>query len=158
MLSMNIFYKNFILILLLNLITITQPAIASNIDEVLREIRSEINKDNLQKALKKIKKIKIKTENEQDQVNVLFGDIYLKINQPIKAEEFYQKSFFTSDRYVESLAMIGLAEVRLFQGKLDDAISYSKQALMFNENKIRPNIILAIAHTRLGNGEEALKV
>ena len=139
-------------------VLISTISTAGSFKDDLREIRSEINKDNLQTALKKIKKIKIKTENEQDQINVLFGDIYLKINQPIKAEEFYQKSFFTSDRYVESLAMIGLAEVRLFQGKLDDAISYSKQALMFNENKIRPNIILAIAHTRLGNGEEALKV
>ena len=133
-------------------------ATAGSFKEDLREIRSEINKDNLQKALKKIKKIKIKNENEQDQVNVLFGDIYLKINQPIKAEEFYQKSFFTSDRNVENLAMIGLAEVRLFQGRLDDAISYSKQALLDNPNKIRPNIILAIAHTRLGEGEQAIEV
>ena len=54
--------------------------------------------------------------------------------------------------------MIGLAEVRLFQGRLDDAISYSKQALLDNPNKIRPNIILAIAHTRLGEGEQAIEV
>ena len=95
-------------------VLISTISTAGSFKDDLREIRSEINKDNLQTALKKIKKIKIKTENEQDQINVLFGDIYLKINQPIKAEEFYQKSFFTSDRYVESLAMIGLAEVRLF--------------------------------------------
>ena len=44
----------------------------------------------------------------------MFGDIYLKINKPSKAEEFYQKSFFTTDRYIESLSMLGLAEVRLY--------------------------------------------
>lgn len=39
---------------------------AGSFKDDLREIRSEINKDNLQKALKKIKKIKIKNKNEQE--------------------------------------------------------------------------------------------
>ena len=68
----------------------------------LRKIRAEINRDNLQDAIKKIKKIKISNENEQEQIDLLFGDIYLKINQIDKAEEFYQKTFFTSNEEIEA--------------------------------------------------------
>ena len=88
---------------------------------------------------------------------MLYGDIYLKINKPLKAEEFYQ-SFFTTDRYIESLSMLGLAEVRLYQGKLNEAVKYAKQALNYDDSKIRPNVIYAIAKTRLGDAEEAINV
>ena len=110
---------------------------AASFDENIKKIRAEINKDNLTQALKILENIKISNEREQDQINVLFGDIYLKINKPSKAEEFYQKSFFTTDRYIESLSMLGLAEVRLYQGRLDDAVKYAKQALSYDDSKIR---------------------
>ena len=131
---------------------------AASFDENIKKIRAEINKDNLTQALKILENIKISNEREQDQINVLFGDIYLKINKPSKAEEFYQKSFFTTDRYIESLSMLGLAEVRLYQGRLDDAVKYAKQALSYDDSKIRPNVVYAIAKTRLGEAEEAINV
>ena len=55
---------------------------AASFDENIKKIRSEINKDNLTQALKILENIKISNEREQDQINVLFGDIYLKINKP----------------------------------------------------------------------------
>ena len=88
------------------------PAIAANFNDDLREIRAEINRDNLQNAILKIKKIKITNENEQEKIDLLFGDIYLKINQIDKAEEFYQKTFFTSSEEIEAKHFIGLADVR----------------------------------------------
>jgi len=84
------------LIILLNF----HPVNAANFNDDLREIRAEINRDNLQEAIKKIKKIKISNENEQEKTDLLFGDIYLKINQIDKAEEFYQKTFFTSNEEI----------------------------------------------------------
>ena len=71
--------------------------------EKVFKVRSEINKNNLDEAVKILGKIKIGNENEQEQINLLFGDIYLKINQPTKAEEFYEKSFMTTDENIESL-------------------------------------------------------
>src|SRR6056300_899445 len=133
-------------------------ATAGSFKEDLREIRSEINRDNLQAALKKLKKIKISKSLEQEQIDLLFGDIYLKINQLEKAEEFYQKSFFTSDPEVEAMTFIGLAEVRLTQGRLLDSINYAEQSLKINPNKSRPKIILAIAKTRIGEAEEAINI
>ena len=135
-----------------------QKTFAANFKENLREIRSEINRDNLQEAIQKIKKIKISNENEQEKIDLLFGDIYLKINQIDKAEEFYQKNFFTSNEEIETLTFIGLAEVRLAQGKLDSAIKYAEQSIKINPNKVRSKIILAIAKTRLGESEEGFKI
>ena len=91
------------LIILLNF----NPVNAASFNEDLREIRTEINRDNLQEAIKKIKKIKISNENEQEKIDLLFGDIYLKINQIDKAEEFYQKTFFTSNEEIEARTFIG---------------------------------------------------
>jgi len=142
------------LIILLNFHTVY----AANFNDDLREIRAEINRDNLQDAIKKIKKIKISNENEQEKIDLLFGDIYLKINQIDKAEEFYQKTFFTTNEEIEARTFIGLAEVRLAQGKLIDAIKYAEQSIQINSNKIRPKIILAIAKTRIGEGEEGIKI
>ena len=142
------------LIILLNF----NPVNAASFNEDLREIRAEINRDNLQEAIKKIKKIKISNYNEQEKIDLLFGDIYLKINQIDKAEEFYQKTFFTSNEEIEARTFIGLAEIRLAQGKLNDAINYAEKSIKINSNKVRPKIILAIAKTRIGEGEESIKI
>ena len=153
----SIFKKIFLFVLLFSLICI-QPIHADNFNNNLREIRSEINRDNLNEAIQKIKKIKISNENEQEKIDLLFGDIYLKINQIDKAEEFYQKTFFTSNEEIEAKTFVGLAEVRLAQGKLNDAIKYAEQSIQINSNKIRPKIILAIAKTRIGESEESIKI
>ena len=63
---------------------------ANQFNNDLREIRAEINRDNLEEAINKLKKIKISSENQQEKIDLLFGDIYLKINQIDKAEVFYQ--------------------------------------------------------------------
>ena len=131
---------------------------AASFDTKLRDIRGEINRDNLTEAIKLLKKIKIGNELEQDKINILFGDIYLKINQSSKAEEFYEKSFFTTNKGIESLSLVGLAEVKLIQGKLNKAIEFSKRAISLNHDAIRPKIIFAIAKTRIGEGDEAIKI
>ncbi len=148
---------SFLLLIVLFSLNI-QKTYAANFNDYLREIRSEINRDNLQEAIQKIKKIKISNENEQEKIDLLFGDIYLKINQIDKAEEFYQKSFFTSNEEIETLTFIGLAEVKLAQGKLDSAIKYAEQSIKINPNKVRSKIILAIAKTRLGESEEGFNI
>jgi tetratricopeptide (TPR) repeat protein len=86
--------KKKIVIIIFILVSYMQSAFAVSFNENLREIRSEINRDNLQDAIKKLKKININSEIQQEKIDLLFGDIYLKINQIDKAEEFYQKKLF----------------------------------------------------------------
>ena len=156
---MSYFFKRYLTLFLCLIFFLSfKNSIAGSFNDDLREIRSEINRDNLEVAVKKLKKIKISNENEQEKIDLLFGDIYLKINQIGKAEEFYQKTFFTSNEEIEVMTFIGFAEVRLAQGKLNDAIKYAEQSIQINSNKIRPKIILAIAKTRIGEGEEGIKI
>ena len=150
--------KHSLIYLFICLIFISNQANSNNFNNSLNEVRAEINRDNLQEAIKKLKKVEISSSLEQDQIDLLFGDIYLKINKPQKAEEFYQKSFFTSNEEVEALTYIGFAEVKLVQGKLNDAIEYAERSIRINSNKVRPKIILAIAKTRIGEVEEGIKI
>ena len=150
---------NFVILLtVVFFITSLSKTYADNFSENLRNVRAEINRDNLQQAIKILKKIEISNENQQEKIDLLFGDIYLKINQIDKAEEYYQKNFFTSNQEIEAQTFIGLAEVRLAQGKLNDAIKYVELSLKINSNKIRPKIILAIAKTRLGEVDEGFEI
>ena len=74
------------IIIFLNLFVHPSIVLANNFSQFIYEIRSEINKDNLKEAINKLRKIKINNDNEQEHIDLLFGDIYLKINQPQKAE------------------------------------------------------------------------
>ena len=88
---------NFYLLIIL-LVSWFGHSFAASFDQKLRNIRGEINRDNLTEAINLLKKIEIENELQQDKINVLFGDIYLKINKPQKAEEFYDKSFFATNK------------------------------------------------------------
>ncbi len=152
------FKKNFIINLFLIFFFQINVILADAFDSKIDEIRAEINRSDLKSAINLLKKIKVGNDTQQDKVHILYGDIYLKINQTIKAEEFYEKAFFTTNKYVESLSLVGLAEVKLIQGKIDKSIKLSKQAISINPDLIRPKITLATALTRIGEGQQAIKL
>jgi len=87
--------KVYVLIALLLAVLPNQffAAKAASFSKKINEIQKEINRDNVKEATRLLKKIKISSETEQDRINLLFGDIYVKINQPGKAIEFYEKSY-----------------------------------------------------------------
>ena len=150
--------KNFIINLFLIFFFQINVILADAFDSKIDEIRAEINRNDLKSAINLLKKIKVGNDTQQDKVHILYGDIYLKINQTIKAEEFYEKAFFTTNKYVESLSLVGLAEVKLIQGKIDKSIRLSKQAISINPDLIRPKITLATALTRIGEGQQAIGI
>jgi S1-C subfamily serine protease len=152
------FKKNFIINLFLIFFFQINVILADAFDAKIDEIRAEINRNDLKSAINLLKKIKVGNDTQQDKVHILYGDIYLKINQTIKAEEFYEKAFFTTNKYVESLSLVGLAEVKLIQGKIDKSIRLSKQAISINPDLIRPKITLATALTRIGEGQQAIEI
>ena len=123
----------------------------ASFDTSINEIKKEINRDDLKKALKLLGEIKITNENEKERIDLLFGDIYLKINKPQKAIEFYESAFMTSDEDVESLSELGLAEAYLRKGNLKESIKHAKRSLEINSDRTRGKIILAIGLTKNGN-------
>ena len=157
---MSKFVKSCVLIVLLLVALPNQffVAKAASFNKKINEIQKEINRDNVKEATRLLKKVKISSETEQDRINLLFGDIYVKINQPGKAIEFYEKSYMTTNEKVESLANLGLAEAHLQQGKLIKAINYVEQSLLVDEDSTRAKIVLATAKNRNGDHEEALQI
>ena len=87
------------LVILIFFIGVNVPSnlLAKDFNEDIRKVRAEINRDNLEESIKLLGKINVTSNFEQDEINLLFGDIYLKINKPQKAEEFYEKSFMTTN-------------------------------------------------------------
>ena len=140
------------------IINLSFSAKAEVFDESLDKIRVEINRDNLNKALEELGNIKITNENQQEKINLLFGDIYLKINKPEKAISFYEKAFFSSEVNIESLSELGLSEAYLRQGKLSEAIKHAERSIEIDKDRVRSKIVLAIALTRNGDKDKALKI
>ena len=76
----------------------------------------------------------------------------------LKAIEFYESAFMTSDEDVESLSELGLAEAYLRKGNLKESIKHAKRSLEINSDRTRGKIVLAIGLTKNGEKEEALKI
>ena len=93
-------YTKFFLIILL-FFSFSQGLKAKDFNDKLLEIHKEINRDDVKKTLKLLGEIKVINDIQQEKVDLLFGDIYLKINKPEKAIEFYEKAFMTSDSETE---------------------------------------------------------
>ncbi|MDB9743728.1 trypsin-like peptidase domain-containing protein [Pelagibacteraceae bacterium] len=146
-----------ILLIAIFILNFSLPLIASNFETNLDKIKSDINSDQINEALTKLGKIEIINNDEQEKIDLIFGDIYLKINKPQKAIEFYEKAFMTSNVNIESLSELGISEASLKQGKLEEAIKHAKRSLDLNDDSLKTKIILAIAQTRNGDGEIALK-
>ena len=122
------------------------------------EIRKEINRDDVKKALKLLGEIKVINDIQQEKVDLLFGDIYLKINKPEKAIEFYEKAYMTSDSETESLSELGLSEANLRKGNLSKAVYHAKRSVELDKDNLRNKIVLAISLTRNGEKDEALQI
>lgn len=133
-------------------------ASAENFKESYKNVKIEINRNNIKQAIKFLGNIKVENKSQQEKVDLLFGDIYLKINKPQKAIEFYENALMTSDDKIESLGELGLSEANLVQGKLSKAIEHAERSLALNTDSIRGKIVLAIAITRNGEKDKALQI
>jgi len=150
-------YTKFFLIILL-FFTFSSGLKAKDFNDKLIEIRKEINRDDVKKALKLLGEIKVINDIQQEKVDLLFGDIYLKINKPEKAIEFYEKAFMTSDSETESLSELGLSEANLRKGNLSKAVYHAKRSVELDKDNLRNKIILAISLTRNGEKDDALQI
>ncbi len=131
---------------------------AENFDQKIKEIKAEINRDEIKEALQLLGELKIRNNSEQEKVDLLFGDIYLKINKPHKAIEYYEKAFMTSDNSIESLSELGLSEANLRKGNLEKAIYHAKRSIDLDVDGLRNKIVLAIVLTRNGEQDKAVEL
>ena len=67
------FFKYSILAFFLVFAFQSQIVLAASFNENLNKVRAEINRNNLNEAIKYLKKIKISSEIEQDKINLLLN-------------------------------------------------------------------------------------
>ena len=72
----------------------------------INAVKKEINRHDVKTAIKLLGEIKITNENEKERIDLLLGDIYLKINKPQKAIEFYESAFMTFDALSKSYRIL----------------------------------------------------
>ena len=75
---MRIYFRIFYLIVALLFLSIN--LYAKDFLASVKDIRTEISRDNIDEALKILGSLNINNETDQELVDLLFGDIYLKIN------------------------------------------------------------------------------
>ena len=85
-------------------------------DEI-NKIRKLIESQNIEKAFEEIKAIQVGKAKLTPEVQLLFGELYLILEQPAKASEYFEKTLFSSTQ-LDDRANAGMAEANLALGNL----------------------------------------
>ena len=102
-------------------------------DEI-NKIRMLIESQNIEKAFEEIKAIQVGKAKLTPEVQILFIELYLILEQPAKANEYFEKTLFSSTQ-LDDRANAGMAEANLAMGNLARAEELAdkslKQTLIF---------------------------
>jgi tetratricopeptide (TPR) repeat protein len=115
--------------------------------------RSLIDAEQFEKAVAVLKKLDTDDVTTAAQIDLLFGRIYLAINKPAKALDYFEHASFSS-LDVEAEAYLGLAEAKLALGDLTQARKNATMAMKSDPDLVTAH--LAIADQRVGRGAEAM--
>ena len=137
---------------------VCSPVLAITFEGKFKQIKEQIIEGDLKSALSILGSLKIESEFQKEQSQLLFGDVYLTINQPKKALDFYEKASFSSREDVERYANLGQAQSFLQDGKLQEALDAVNEVLDSNSSDLKAKIILGTIKFRLGDKEEAKSI
>lgn len=104
------------------------------------EIKKLIESQNIEKAFDRIKSFQAGKPKLLPEVQLLFGDLYLALEQPSKANEYFEKTLFASTQFDDS-ANAGMAEAQFVLGNLVEAESFAEKALKQNPDHIRAKLV-----------------
>lgn len=117
--------------------------------------RSLIDAEQFEKAVAVLKKLDTDDTTTAARIDLLFGRIYLGINKPAKALDFFEHASFSSID-VEAEAYLGMAEAKLALGDLTPARRNAAMALKSDPDLVSAHLVLAIVDQRVGRGAEAM--
>lgn len=81
------------------------------------EIKRLIESQNIEKAFDRIKEFQAGKPKLLPEVQLLFGDLYLALEQQSKASEYFEKTLFSSTQF-DDRANAGMAEAQFVPGNL----------------------------------------
>jgi serine protease Do len=132
-----------------------KPKVDATIDKRLDHTAELINAERLDEALVVLKSIEPDKPKVRAEIDTLLGNIYLRLDKPAKALEFFEHaSLSTMD---DAEAFLGMAEANLSLGKLQRARRHASVALKTNPDLTRAHLIIAKIDDRSGNVDAAEK-
>ena len=126
------------------------PAVSLQANSDVTEIKKLIEAQNIEKAFERIKSFQAGKPKLMPEVQLLFGDLYLALDQPSKASEFFEKTLFSSTEFDDS-ANAGMAEAQFVLGNLVKAESLADKALEQNPDQIRAKLVKGAIVAERGN-------
>ena len=116
----------------------------------VNEIKRLIESQNIEKAFERIKAFQAGKPKLLPEVQLLFGDLYLALEQPSKANEYFEKTLFSSTQFDDS-ANTGMAEAHFAIGNLVKAETLADKALKQNPDQIRAKLVKGAIVAERGN-------
>lgn len=117
-------------------------------DDVLERARQAVDSEQLDAALDFLKSADPQSPRQATQVDLLIGEIFLKVGKPSKAMEFFEHAAASSMDDAE--AYVGMAMAALKQGKVNRARAHAQTALRGDADLAGAHLVLALADDRSG--------
>jgi S1-C subfamily serine protease len=128
-------------------------ATAAGPEQVLRRASIMVEAGRFKEAVAILKEVEPQTRDDDLALSVLTGKIYLAIDRPAKALEFFEDA---DAQALENFdAAIGAAHANLQLGRFAQARRYVQAARRVDQDSAEPDYVLAVIAHRTGNTAEA---
>ncbi len=135
--------------------TIHNPIYGINKND-FKVINDLIEEENVDEAFKQLK-IKSNTNKHLSaDAQVLVGKIYLALEKPVKAFDYFEKSTFNSINFSDE-GYAGLALSSIKMGNLNDAHNYALKAIELNSDSVDGKLALGLIFDDYGQPDVAEK-
>jgi len=111
-------------------------------NDEFKKINKFIEQENVELAFQYLKKNNSLKFNDSSNFLILIGKIYIVLEQPIKATNYFEKVLFSSTEN-QDYALTGLAKINYDLGNISEAEKYISKSIKINPNLIDNQILYA---------------
>jgi len=120
------------------------------------KINKFIEQENVELAFQYLKKNNFLEFSESSNFLILIGKIYIVLEQPIKAANYFEKVLFSSTKN-QDYALTGLAKINFDLGNISEAEKYISKSIKINPNLVDNKILYAQLLAEKNLYDEAIK-
>ena len=113
---------------------------SANAETSFDSVKNLIEQQNIEKAFQDIKTLQAEKNELLPEVQILFGDLYLALERPAKAFDYFEKVLFSSTQY-DAEANAGMAEASYRLGNVSKASQLADKSLNENPDLIRAKLV-----------------
>ena len=144
---------------LILMLSVNVPALvahSANAETSFDSVKKLIEQQNIEQAFSDIKALQQGKNELLPEVQILFGDLYLALEQPAKAFDFYEKVLFSSTQY-DVQAYAGMAEASYRLGNVGMASQLADKSLIENPDLVRAKLVKGALLADQGEQNESVQ-